>query len=856
MIAGTQNLQQQLFRFSLLALIVVLLAQMAALQPWQAPSRENNLLPEVSLDPLRLPLSFERNAGQTDQSVAFLAQGMGGTLFFRPNEVVLSLPTGSSRSPSDQLEYMPHRPAASQQVIVLQFLGANSAADVIGVDRQKGTVNYLLDDDAAEWQTNIPTFSSILYDQIYPGIDLRYDGAAGQLKGTYIVAPGADPSLIHWQYAGAQTVDVDPSSGDLRIHAAAGSPLVEQKPVAWQEVRGNRVPVDVRYSTTSSGSVHFALGAYDPAYSLIIDPTLTYATYLGGSSADYAYDLAVDEQKNIYVTGATASFDLPLANPIQTKRNGYGDLFVSKFNADGTLAYSTYLGGNDSDVGFGIAVDGNGSAYVTGESWSSNFPVVNPIPPNDPGIQNDVIVFKLNPAGNALVYSTYLGGHNSQTGWDIVVNDAGEAFVAGHTLSSTFPVVNAFQPQIKGGRDAFVARLNAAGSALVYSSFLGSNGDLDYGSGIALDETGHAYVTGQTYLDGFPTVNALQPVSGGFGEAFVTKVSPDGSTLLYSTYLGGEVNERGRSIAVDGQGNAYVTGPTESTGFPIVNAYQPVKRGYEDVFLAKIDAAGSALVYSTYLGGSLPDGNYDVNVAVDGAGSAYLAGNTFSADFPTSNAIQPVIADQTSDVFVAKFNPQGSALLYSTFLGGTSSNAGLGDYAYGLELDSSGNAYVTGYTFAPNFPLGGASYQSFNRGNYDAFVAVINDQPGTLPSPSPSPTPTLTPTPNPQLTDFSLEVTPLSQSMRRGQSTFYSIKLTALNGFSGNVQLSVSGLPSRSSGVFVTNPVSLGPNAITRYSRLDITSQKNVPTGTSILTLTATGGGRTHTQQVTLVINR
>jgi hypothetical protein len=847
---------QQLFRVSALTLIVVLLVQMAALQPWRAASTGISLLPDVSFNPLRLPLSFERNAGQTDQSVAFLAQGLGGTLFFRPNEVVLSLPNGSSPSPSDHLERMPHRPAASQQVLALQFLGANPAAVVTGVDRQEGTVNYLLGDDAAEWQTNITTFSSILYNQIYPGIDLRYDGAAGQLKGTYIVEPGADPALIRWQYAGAQTVDIDPSTGDLRIRVAAGHPLVEQKPVAWQEVRGEVVPVDVRYSTTSNRSVRFALGAYDPAYPLIIDPTLTYATYLGGSSADYAYDLAVDPQGSIYVTGSTASTDFPLAGPIQTKRNGFGDLFVSKLNADGSLAYSTYLGGNDSDVGFGIAVDGNGSAYVTGESWSSNFPVVNPIPPNDPGIQNDVIVFKLNPAGSTLVYSTYLGGHNSQTGWDIAVNSSGEAFLTGHTFSSTFPVVNAFQPQMKGGRDAFVARLNAAGSALVYSSFLGSNGDLDYGTAIAIDGTGHAYVTGQTYLEGFPTVNALQPVSGGFGEAFVTKVSPDGSTLVYSTYLGGEVNERGRSIAVDSQGNAYVTGPTESTNFPTVNAYQPVKRGYEDVFLAKISPAGSALVFSTYLGGSLPDGNYDVNVAVDSAGSAYLAGNTDSVDFPTANAIQPVFGGNPSDVFVAKFNPQGSALLYSTFLGGTSSNAGLGEYAYGLVLDGRGNAYVAGYTFATDFPLAGASYQASNRGNFDAFIAVISDQPATLPSPTPSPTATLTSTPNPQLTDFALEVSPLSQTIRRGRTTFYSIELTALNGFSGDVQLSVSGLPSRTTGDFVTNPVSLGPNAITRYSRLDITTQKNTPTGTYTLTLTASGGGKTHTQQVTLIINR
>lgn len=690
-------------------------------------------VPKSAIHLLEAPLAFEPNAGQVDGSVAFTARALGGTVFFRAKDIVLSLP-----APSERPRWLPRervRPVVTGRpmTVQLRFLDISSTAHLAGAQQQVGKVNYLLGADAAHWRLDIPTYAGLRYEGLYPGIDLGYEGLAGRLKATYHVAAGADPTRIRWQYSDAHAVRVDPSTGDLHITLDTPRPvtLIEQAPVAWQEVGGKRVPVDARYATAADGSIHFALGYYDRLRALTIDPTLTYASYLGGNSADYAYDIAVDTQGNFYVTGATASTNFPLLNPVQATPSAYGDLFVSKFNANGTLVYSTYLGGNDSDVGFGIAVDGGGNAYVTGESWSSNFPRVNPIQSVDPGIQQDVIAFKLGPAGNSLIYSTYLGGHNSQTGWDIAVDPAGNAYISGHTLSSTFPVVNAVQPTIKGIRDAFVTKINAAGSALVYSTFLGSNGDLDYGFSIAVDTAGSAYVTGQTYLEGFPTVNAIQPTSRGFGEAFVSKFNPGGTALVYSTYLGGGDNESGRSIAVDGAGNAYLTGPTASTNFPTRNAIQPVKSGYEDAFVTKINAAGSALVYSTYLGGSSPDGNYDSNIAVDGAGNAYVAGNTDSSDFPVVDPIQATFHGFDSDAFVAKFNSQGTTLLYSTYLGGTNTAAGLGDYAYGLAVNGSGNAYVTGYTFAEDFPLAGTPFQASNAGNFDAFVAVINDAAGT-----------------------------------------------------------------------------------------------------------------------------
>jgi hypothetical protein len=749
MIIRTHALQRHFYRYVALALALLLFVQMTILRPWSNVATGDSLLTKPSLDRVRLPLYFERNVGQTDESVAFLTRSLSGTLFFRANEFVFSLPIAPAQ-PRAAPEYVPQQAATSQQAATLRlhFLHANPAARLVGVAKQPGTVNYLTGNDPARWHRDIPTYASIQYEQLYPGIDLRYEGITGQLKATYIVAPGANPTLIRWRYTGADTLLVDPSTGEVRITLAAPRPvtLIEQAPVAWQEIGGQRLPVDARYTTDADGSIRFALGAYDPAHPLVIDPTLAYSSYLGGNGPDYAYDIAVDVQGNFYVTGGTVSTDFPLANPVQPTPGAFGDLFVSKFNADGsTLAYSTYLGGNDSDVGFGIAVDGAGNAYVTGESWSSNFPVVNAIQPFDPGIQQDVIVFKLNPAGNSMVYSTYLGGHNSQTGWDIAVDATSNVYVTGHTISSTFPVVNAFQPQIRGIRDAFVSKINAAGSALIYSTFLGSSGDLDYGFSIAVDSAGNAYVTGQTTDDDFPTANPFQPTNGGFGDAFVSKLNASGMGLVYSTYLGGSVNEQGRSIAVDSAGNAYITGWTESANFPTANAVQPTKSGYEDVFVTKFNAAGSALVYSTFLGGSSPDGGFDSNIAVDVAGNAYVAGDAHSTDFPTINAVQPAFGGHDSDAFVAKFNAQGSALLYSTYLGGSAPGAGLGDYAYGLSLDGNGNAYVTGYTFAPDFPLAGPSFQTTNGGNYDAFVAVINDGTGPPSTPAPTQSPTQRP---------------------------------------------------------------------------------------------------------------
>ncbi len=414
-----------------------------------------------------------------------------------------------------------------------------------------------------------------------------------------------------------------------------------------------------------------ALGEESDAFVTKFNATgsaLVYSTYLGGSGVDSAKGIAVDSAGNAYVTGSTGSTNFPTANPIQPAFDGLpgNDAFVTKLNPSGNaLVYSTYLGGNAGDGGRGIAVDAAGNAYVTGDTISTDFPTASPFQAAFGGSMSDAFVTKLNAAGSALVYSTYLGGGGGccgDGGNAIAVDASGNAYVTGDTSSTDFPTASPFQAAFGGapfggGGDAFVTKLNASGNALVYSTYLGGSGD-DGGNGIAVDASGNAYVTGDTTSTDFPTASPFQAAFGGGRDAFVTKLHPAGNALIYSTYLGGSGNvfEAGRGIAADASRNAYVTGETFSTNFPTASPFQPANSGNFDAFVTKLHPAGNALVYSTYLGGSNPDRGR--GIAVDAAGNAYVIGNTFFfGDFPTVNPIQPANAGGF-DAFVAKITDE------------------------------------------------------------------------------------------------------------------------------------------------------------------------------------------------------
>jgi hypothetical protein len=728
----------------------------------------------------KLPLSFEANQGQTDGQVKFLSRGRGYELFLTGDEAVLELQDSGARIQdsgpwepgvgSQDAGDITKRSAAvrasqrttdngprTARVLGLKLANANPNAAVSGARELPGKVNYFLGNDPRKWRTNVPTYAQVRYRNVYPGIDLVYHGnQSGQLEYDFVVAPGADPGLIslavHGRPQGGNrhkaVGDAQPklnSNGDLVILMNDSDEVRFRKPVVYQEqdsglrtqdsgaknsaqsAASNRKSpitnckfVEAHFLLDAQNRVHFALGPYDHTQALVIDPVLVYSTYLGGSGVDSGSGIAVDSSGDAYVTGITASSNFPTAHAYQTHLAGGQNAFVAKLNPTGSaLIYSTYLGGG-AEVESAIAVDSSGDVYLTGQTLSNSFPTTPGAFQTSlagTGISN-AFVAELNPAGSALIYSTYLGGSGGDGGASIAVNSSGNAFLTGYTKSTNFPTAGPYQASLAGPVNAFVAEVNRAGSALVYSTYLGGS-EGDYGSGIAVDSSGNAYVTGRTLSPNFPTTpGAFQTSLGGSGatDAFVTKLNSKGAALVYSTYLGGNGYNAASSIALDSSGDAYVTG-SAGPGFPTANPLQASPGGTADnAFVTELNPTGSALVYSTYLGGSGNDAG--LGIAVDSSGNAYVTGMASSTDFPTANPLQATLAGG-QNAFVAELNTQGSALVYSTYLGGNSK-----DWGQGVAVDSSGNVYIAGGAISTDFPVI-SPLQVTSGGNGDAFIAKI-----------------------------------------------------------------------------------------------------------------------------------
>jgi len=517
----------------------------------------------------------------------------------------------------------------------------------------------------------VATYGQVVYRGLYPGIDLVYDGTGGALEYSFVVAPGADPRAIGLAFDGVRGRRLD-ARGGLALRTALGD-LVQKAPMAYQEIGGVRVPVTASYALSGTAEATVALGRYDPTKPLVIDPVLAYGTYLGGAGMDRATGVATDARGAVYLTGLSASPDFPTQAALQA---GY-----------------------------------------------------------DGGYAGDAFVAKLSPDGSRLVYSTYLGGTGDDAGAGIAVDGAGDAYVVGSTTSTDFPTKNALQASNGGGRDAFVAKLTPSGSALLFSTYLGGNGD-DWGNGIALDAGGAPVVAGTTGSATFPTKNPLQASPKNGRDAFVSAFAVDGSALRWSTYLGGSGDDWGNAVALDPAGNVYVAGQTVSGDFPMRNAVQAVLGGgYNgDAFVVELAAGGGSLVYGTYLGGSNDD--KALGLAVDPAGEALVTGNTTSTNFPTKNAYQGASGGGgNGDAFVAKLAARGGSLVYSTYLGGTGD-----DYGNAIATDAAGAAYVAGATASPNVPVAHAAQWTYNdvgAGCYstpcgDAVVATLSPDGRTL----------------------------------------------------------------------------------------------------------------------------
>jgi hypothetical protein len=716
------------------------------------------------------PLYFETNKGQANAAVKYLAHGPHYDLFLTPTEAVISLQPRPSPRPAQGRAGTQTGHATIPTPLRLQFVGANAAPAVVGLDTLPGVVNYYLGNDPAQWQTGVATFGKVKFQALYPGVDLVFYGNGQEFEHDFVVAPGVDPSIITVRVHGAWSLRID-GEGNLLItptgsfdrHSVGALRL--RKPVIYQEIHGARRPVGGRFLLKGKREFGFAISRYDPRRTLVIDPVLDTSTYFGGNDDDYGNAIAVDGDGNIYLTGATNSTDFPLASPAQPAFGGGGidcpsdeipsrhcyDVFVTKLNAGGSaLVYSTYLGDRGDDQGFGIAVDGAGNAYVTGQV-SVNSEVL-----PEYYIYKYVFVAKLDPTG-ALVYNTGDFGNNGSFGRAIAVDGQGNAYVTGEAHGSDFPTTaDALQPERLQLIDAFVSVINPDGDEFVYSTYLGGSGDYcgacySTGYAIEVDSEGLIYVAGQGTPAFVTTADAYQPDYGGFiWDAFVAVINPaqpGAAGLVYGTFLGAGGNEFAYDLALDSAGKIYVTGATQSDDFPttegaydtacgtdgICNATDamvcdPVPPGHPpvchldskaDIFVVKLDrttSGAASLVYSTFIGGMGVD--TPESIAVDLAGNAYIAGETRTTDFPTVNPIQAAFGGGNKDVFVSKLNATGAALVYSTFLGG-----GGDEVANSIAVDAAGNAYLTGYTGSAAWPT--ADPLQPRSTGWEAFITKI-----------------------------------------------------------------------------------------------------------------------------------
>jgi len=677
----------------------------------------------------KIPLAFEANQGQANPHVKFISRGPGYSLFLTTSEAVLTLRKAFQHRPNLPREEAPRQEAQPAVFRMKLVGADATETEVSGNDELPSRTNYFIGSDPKKWCTKVRQYAKVRYTNIYPGVDLVYYGNQRELEYDFVLQPGAHPAAIRLGIEGNSNLRLDSGDlvlsspgGDVRLRSPftyqevngtkrrisssyvikskhevgfriapydRGKPLVIDPVLAYSTYLGGSTDDDAldiavdsagnAYVTGGTSSLDFpTVNAIQSAYSggssnafvtkINADGSgIVYSTYLGGSSDfNFGQSIAVDPAGSVYLTGATGASDFPTVNPIQSTNHGIRDAFVTKISPDGSsLIYSTYLGGSGDDYGWGIAVDSAGNAHVTGDTPSRDFPVLKALQPTfHEGANFNTFVSEINAQGSALVYSTYWGGSGGEGGSRVAVDPAGNTYIGGYTFSPDFPTVNAIQPTYAGNVDAYVTKLSSGGQNVIYSTFLGGSG-FEYGWDIAVDSAGNAYMTGFTESSDFPTAHALQPTNHGNRDAFVAKINASGNAFVFSTYLGGSGTDQGTSIASDSSGNAYVGGYTKSTDFPTANAIQPTNHGGWDAFVAKISGDGSALQYSTYLGGkaneSIFDAGYrDLGIVVDSAGSAYVAGTTKSGDFPTTPLGLQKALQGGADVFVAKITAANS----------------------------------------------------------------------------------------------------------------------------------------------------------------------------------------------------
>jgi uncharacterized repeat protein (TIGR01451 family) len=765
----------------------------------------------------QLPLTFEENAGQADSRVKFLSRQGGVDLFLLADTAVVNV---SDAGP-----------------LRMKFVGANHNAAIRGADLLAGRQNYLLGNNPARWQTNVPRFRKVVYEEIYPHTNLIFYGNDRELEYDFELGAHGDPKGVRISFDKEARL-VLRRDGTLTA-SFKGREITQRKPVIYQQLAGERRIVDGGYVLLNEHTVGFEIGSYDHSQPLVIDPTLTFSSYLGGTGDDSGSSIARDSAGNIYIAGNTASSNFPTQGGAFTTNHGLTDIFVTKLDPTGAnIIYSTYIGGSGIDRADGIAVDSNSNAYVVGrvDSSSANFPAtVGSFGPAYRGGDFDGFVLKLNVQGNGLVYSGFLGGEENDSVEGIAVDAAGVAYVTGGTKSNSFPVtVGAYQGTRAGDTDAILTKINPTGSGLLYSTYLGGS-STDRGSGVAIDGTGMAYVAGYGASPDFPTEDPFQPTIGGSFDAVVAKFDTNASgisSLVWCSYLGGIGDDKAFGIAIDNAGNnLYIAGQTSSNNFPLLNPAQPSFGGSFDGFVARVTTSGTK-VYSTYLGGSGDD--RATGVAVNSSGEAYVTGFTSSTNFPTGTPLQ-IANGGGFDAFLTKLNAGGSVLLYSTYLGGSAneSNTTAVTSTNPIVLDSSNNAYLTGFTSSQNFPTASA-LQSSSAGGQDVFIAKIAD---TTPA-----------------ADFSLSISPATRTVSPAGSTTYTVTATPQGGFTGTISLVASGFSTDTTASFSPTSIVITDSSA-KSTTLTLNTVAATPPGTYVVSVDGTSGNLQHGTSAQLIVS-
>ncbi len=708
-------------KIALLVFFIGLLTATIFFTSSQFPQKENagEANKNALVQYLELPLYFESNSGQLPSEIKYTTQRLGHSFYFTEHEIAIAVPI-QKKQPEQKQEF---------SLLKMEFVKANQDLRLKGLDEQSCKSHYFIGNKSNQWHIDIPNYTKVIYENIYTGIDAVFYGNGQLLEYDLCVAPGADPNEVQMHFEGAKELTLD-KEGNLHILTSADQQLFMQKPFIYQIKEEKKAEIFGEFVLLANNDIGFKIGQYDRNNSLIIDPILSYSTFLGGSGADFGLSLAIDNNGNAYVSGYAGSVNFPTTpGAFQGTLAGDIDIFISKINPTGTaLIYSTYLGGSLNDLVNELQIDSSGNAYVSGSTLSTNYPItLGAFQTTPPGPGFNVFLTKLDATGSSLIFSTFLGGSgNFNQCASLALDSNGNSYITGLTTSTDFPVTpGAFQPTLNGAFNSFVTKFNSTGSALIYSTYLGGS-QADQALRITVDSNDQAYTTGVTRSPDFPvTPGAFQTSLPGITSGYITKLNATGTALIYSTYLGGDDVDAPSGITVDNTGNAYIVGHSTSTNFPTTpGAFQTTFLGTQDAFALKLNATGTGLIYSTLLGGSVA--TQATSLALEPGGTIYFTGVTSSPDFPTtSDAFQSSLAGG-QDIILTRLSADGSTLLYSTYMGGSGDDIG-----FGIALDGTGGVYIAGATASPNFPTTPGVFQPTLAGTNAAFIAKF--QSSTLP---------------------------------------------------------------------------------------------------------------------------